>query len=611
MTDYDADASEDRSIMKRNILRIFPLLLVIICLTFGAVGADYSFRVPRAETVVEVNSDGTLNVFVEYEFENLGQKLDYIDIGLPNNNYKLSEIEVRLNGELNNNIKVTKADYDQTGLKYGISLEMGSESIPSGGSAVVNVLIPNLRKNLNEATSETVDDQTVDFVGFQFSPNYFSSKFVEGSTAYSFIEVFPLGAGDGDVYYYTPVKWSGPDEPDAWIDEDGRVVYEWYDENANIHTAYTFGGKFPKSVMTDAANIVVSKSSGTSSSSSGGFDWADFFGTLTMALTCILGPVLFIFFTARSIVKSFKQDKVRTGKYFPPQIKTDGEGIKRGLTAVEAAIVLETDLERVISMILYGLAKKEVVKVNSMDPLDVEIVNPLPENLHDYEKDFIAALQETNEGKRKSKMRDSMHRLILATSKKVEGFNLQETRDYYKSICDKAWAQVEAADTPELKSQLLGDNFGWAMLQDEPEKRVESTFSGADFYPPYWWWRVDPGYRRPVYHSYPSGSSVSSGSSDDKRSSSPSTSSSKPSAMPVLPGAMFARSITRSAQNLGKSLTGNMNAFKSSIKGKTNPEPVYSSSSSHRHGGGGSSHSSCACACACDSCACACAGGGR
>jgi hypothetical protein len=81
--------------------------------------------------------------------------------------------------------------------------------------------------------------------------------------------------------------------------------------------------------------------------------------------------------------------------------------------------------------------------------------------------------------------------------------------------------------------------------------------------------------------------------------------------MPVLPGAMFARSITKSAQNLGKSMTGNMNAFKSSVKGKTNPEPVYSSSSSHRHGGGGSSHSSCACACACDSCACACAGGGR
>ena len=596
--------------MKKKILQIFPLLLLIICLTFCAVNADYSFQVPRAETVVEVNPDGTLNVFVEYEFNNLGQKLDFIDIGLPNNSYKMSEIQVRLNGELNNRINLTKADYDLTGLRYGISLEMGDDSIPSGGSGVINVLIPNLKNNLFEATSETVDDQTIEFAGFQFSPNYFSSKFTKGSTAYSFISVFPLGAEDGDVYYYTPDNWPGEAQPKAWIDEDGRVVYEWYDENADIHTDYTFGGKFPKSVLTDTSNIVVS--SGGSSGSSDGFDWENFLYTALGALGCIGGPALFIFIMIRSVANSFKQDKVRAGKYFPPQIKTDGEGIKRGLTAVEAAVLLEVDLERVISMILYGLAKKEVVKVNSMEPLDVEIVDPLPEDLHDYETDFIAALRETNEGKRKTKMRESMHRLILSVSKKVEGFNLKETRDYYKSICDKAWAQVEAADTPELKSKLLGDNFGWAMLQDEPEKQVESTFSGYDFYPPYWWWRVDPGYHRPYYHSSPSGSYHSSDSSDEKRSSGPSTSSSKPSMMPVLPGAMFARSITRSAQNLGRSLTGNMNAFKSSVKGKTNPDPVYSSSSSHRHGGGGSSSgSSCACACACDSCACACAGGGR
>ena len=179
--------------MKKKILQIFPLLLLIVCLTFCAVNADYSFQVPRAETVVEVNPDGTLNVFVEYEFENLGQKLDFVDIGLPNNSYTMSEIQVRLNGELNNRINLTKADYDLTGLRYGISLEMGDDSIPSGGSGVINVLIPNLKNNLFEATSETVDDQTIEFAGFQFSPNYFSSKFTKGSTAYSFISVFQIG----------------------------------------------------------------------------------------------------------------------------------------------------------------------------------------------------------------------------------------------------------------------------------------------------------------------------------------------------------------------------------------------------------------------------------
>ena len=167
---------------------------------------------------------------------------------------------------------------------------------------------------------------------------------------------------------------------------------------------------------------------------------------------------------------------------------------------------------------------------------------------------------------------------------------------------------MESAETPELKSKLLGDNFGWAMLQDDPEKRVEQTFTGYDFYPPTWWWRVDPGYHRSSYRPS-SANRPSGGSSDEKRSGSfPQTHT----PMPVLPGAMFARSITDGARRLATSMVGNTNTFRSAVKNRSNPDPVYSSSSSsHRHGGGGGGRSSCACACACDSCACACAGGGR
>ena len=594
--------------INNNFCRVILFAVFVSLLMISTVNADYAFSVPSAETVVEVEQDGSLTILLEYQFRNRGQKLDFIDIGLPNNNYSLNDIEVWLDDAVNSEIKVVKADYDQTGLRYGISLEMNGASIPSGGSGKVNVRIPNLRRNLYEATSETVGEETREFAGFQFSPNYFNEKFTEGKTRYSMIFVFPDGAGDKDVYYYTPGRWVGDEKPDAWLDEDGRVVYEWYSEDADIHTDYIFGGKFPKSVLTTTENIVVS--SGTSGGSSeSGFDWYMLLGVLV----CLGGPIVFIVYIIISIKNNRKDEKIRAGKYFPPQIKTDGEGIKRGLTAVEAAVLLETDLEQVISMILYGLAKKEVNQVNSMEPLDVTIVDPLPENLNEYEKDFIDALREPSKGTKKTKMRDCMHRLILGVSKKMEGFSLKETREYYQHICDKAWAQVEAADTPELKSKMLGENFGWAMLQDDPEKKVESTFSGYDVYPPTWWWRVDPGYYRPAHHPYSSSSSSSeSGSSSEKRSGSSSSSPSRPASMPVLPGAMFARSITQSAKKLGNSVTGNMTAFRSTVKGRTNPSPVYSSSS-HHHGGGSSGGSSCACACACacDSCACACAGGGR
>ena len=593
--------------MKQKRILLIPLLLIVLMAVIGSVSADYSFRVPRTETIVMLEQDGSMTVSVEYQFENLGQKLDYIDIGLPNNNYTLSDIQVSLNGAVNKKIKVTKADYQQSGLRYGITLEMGSESIANGESGTVSVIIPNIRKNLYDATSETIDEQEIDYVGFEFSPNYFGEKFVKGATDYSFMIVFPDGATSEQVYYYTPKKWPGNEAPDAWVSDGGRIVYNWVYKSADAHTEYIFGGKFPKSVLTSTSNIVVPSSGNTSSSI---MEWWE---PIVGVLVCFLPIVGVIISIVNKIRKPSGGQRTRlTGRsYLPPQIKTDGEGIKRGLTAVEAAILLEVDLERVISMILYGLSKKEVISIKSQDPFEAEIADPLPESLYDYERNFIEAIQQPDLTGKRRKMRDMLQRLILSVTKKMEGFSLEETREYYKSICDKAWSQVEAAETPELKSKMLGDHFGWAMLEEEPEKKIEQTFSSYEMIPPTWWWRVDPGYRRPVSFpsSSPSSSSSEGGSGSEKRSGS--SSSSKPAAMPVLPGAMFARSITNSAKGLGTSMVGNMSQFKTSVKNRTNPAPVSSSGSHHSSSGGGSSSCACACACACAGCACACAGGGR
>ena len=46
-------------------------------------------------------------------------------------------------------------------------------------------------------------------------------------------------------------------------------------------------------------------------------------------------------------------------QYMPPKIAIEGHGIKRGLTAVEAAILMEQPLDKVMTMILFGVVKKE------------------------------------------------------------------------------------------------------------------------------------------------------------------------------------------------------------------------------------------------------------
>ena len=72
--------------MKKKIFCLFFTLLAAL-LTLNAAGADYSFKVPREETIVMLEPDGSMSISVEYEFQNLGQALDYVDIGLPNDSY--------------------------------------------------------------------------------------------------------------------------------------------------------------------------------------------------------------------------------------------------------------------------------------------------------------------------------------------------------------------------------------------------------------------------------------------------------------------------------------------------------------------------------------------
>ena len=81
-------------------------------------------------------------------------------------------------------------------------------------------------------------------------------------------------------------------------------------------------------------------------------------------------------------------------QYLPPKITIEGHGIKRGLTAVEAAILMEQPLDKVMTMILFGAVKKNAAEVLDRDPLKLKVTSPLPEGLHEYETNFLNAFKE-------------------------------------------------------------------------------------------------------------------------------------------------------------------------------------------------------------------------
>jgi hypothetical protein len=290
------------------------------------------------------------------------------------------------------------------------------------------------------------------------------------------------------------------------------------------------------------------------------------------------------------------QSRKRKLQYMPPKVAIEGLGIKRGLTAVEAATLMETPLDKVMTMILFGLVKKNAVTVKTRDPLEVQAVDPLPADLYEYEKAFVEAFKRPIGAERRKALQEMTVDLIKGVSAKMKGFSSKETVAYYKDIMERAWKQVEAAQTPEVKSEAYDKYMEWTMLDKDYDDRTRRVFSGPVFVPQ-WWPRYDPTYRPSGAGSIGQPGQASSGGGGGGMS------------LPTLPGSEFAASMVRGVQGFSAGVLGDLSSFTGGVTNKTNPVPVVTST---RGGsGGGRSGGGCACACACAGCACACAGGGR
>ena len=93
--------------------------------------------------------------------------------------------------------------------------------------------------------------------------------------------------------------------------------------------------------------------------------------------------------------------------------------------------------------------------------------------------------------------------LVKTVAGKMKGFSRRETVEYYKDIVQRAWAQVEAAETPEVKSEKYAETMEWTMLDKDYDDRTRRTFQGGPVFVPTWWGRYDP--------TFPSSAPASSG----------------------------------------------------------------------------------------------------
>ena len=153
----------------------------------------------------------------------------------------------------------------------------------------------------------------------------------------------------------------------------------------------------------------------------------------------------------------------------------------------------------------------------------------------------------------------------------MKGFSRRETVEYYKDIVQRAWAQVEAAATPEVKSEKFAETMEWTMLDQDYDDRTRRTFQQGPVFVPTWWGRYDP--------TFPRSAPASSGPARRMPSSKGGGLS-----LPTLPGSTFAASVVRGVENFSGNVVGNISEFTGAITNKTNPIPV--STSSGRSSGG-------------------------
>jgi hypothetical protein len=550
--------------MKSKLLAIALVFILAFGITTSALAQDYYFGVEKETVHAYWNEDGTLSLDYTIVFVNQAgaHVIDFVDMGMPNGSFDMSTVSADVNGSA---VSVDRGEYQGSG--SGFAVVMGSQAIGAGSRGTVHVQVGRI-SNVLYTDSE---DET--YASAVFSPTYFGSQYVTGSTDVTVVFHLPPGVQPDEPKWHSAPS-GFPSGPETALDSSGRVTYTWNNPNGNAHSVYEFGASFPKTYVPDSAiqtEPVVTLPSIN-------------FDTIINLGCCGFFAFMFFGMPILSIVNSRR----RKLKYLPPKIAIEGHGIKRGLTAVEAGILMEQPLDKVMTMILFGVVKKGAAEVETRDPLKLKIAEPLPDNLHEYEKQFLQAFRpDANLKQRRADLQDMTIKLVKAVSQKMKGFSRKETVAYYKKIMERAWAQIAAADTPEVQSELLDKAMEWTMLDKDYDERARRTYTRPIFVP-MWWGRYDPGYGRAAGTAR----SVSvGGSAPSSRSTG-------------LPGADFAASVVGGAQTFSQKVIGNVSDFTSRVTNKTNPIPKSTSSGS-RSGGG------CACACACAGCACACAGGGR
>ncbi|MGC9520656.1 MAG: hypothetical protein ACP5HG_02085 [Anaerolineae bacterium] len=533
----------------------------------------YRFAVPELLLSATVQPDGSAHIVYDITFENSGDPIDIVDIGTPNADYDVDQMVATIDGNPVSDIR--PSEY----IDVGVEIHLGPYAIPAGETGTLHLEFDSPEMVYADTTNE-------ENASLQITPTWFDGELVQGTSDVE-IRVRTLPSIELDEVLYQ-------DEPfdDKVLDDEGRVVAIWRYEDIRLTEAYRVGVSFPRRGMTNVIEVTFWDLLGR---------WLGgvlpVIGAILMFCLPVAIPAFFIFVIVRAVIRGLKPN------YLPPIAQVEGGGIKRGLTAPEAAIVLELPLTKVLGLVVFGMLEKGLVRQTDADPLTLEVVDDFqvegkPELkdaesrkryrrqvaqqkgtvIHEYEHPFLDLI-EVHPGKpvKELPVVNPMQKLVDGVAAKMEGFDLSDTQEYYRRVIDRAMEQAASIGEIEQREAYLDKYLPWVMMR--PNYRPALRLGGYHYWPV--WARQARGTVSTAGSSI-GGGAVSGGSGR--------------------PSTTFG-DVSASFAGWAETTMGGMAA---AILPTTLSKPSTGVTVSR-----GGSGSSCACACAGCACACACAGGGR
>lgn len=522
--------------MVRKILFFFALLFSIPILS------SYQFEVLSNSSTLDIKEDSSVMIAYSIKFKNYGQPIDIVDIGLPDENYDLKSATAFINNDQVKDIRISEV------LPVGVEIHLGNYQILPNSEGTLNFSIRTTKRVYQ-------DDLDPNYASVVFMTTYFDYRFTRGSTRLECQFIFPKGVKPDEPRYHN-LRFNK-----AFINNEGRVVYQWVIDNASPSQGYTFGASFPKKYVKSVVKISLFQKL-----------WASFFAVVESLGKYIFNNppccclLLFIVFFIVSLIQGYRTKM----DYLPASVGMDGVEVRRGLTVPEVAALMEEPLHKVLSLILFGMIRKGYVKVVSLKPvLKIERVSEKEPELS-YEREFLKAIED-DKTINQNEARDILVDLIKRVKEKMKGFSRKKSLLYYKEIMKKAWLEVG--------NENYEKDFEWLLLDKDFEDEAVKRFPGNNFPIPYCYGSIF-------------------GSSDEESGLAGRTFSSTSTIF------TSANNFVTSLENFSNAISNSLPALAEKVTDVTNPPPKSS-------GGGYSGGGGCACACACAGCACACAGGGR